>query len=66
VLLQQGRQARAAAAGGLAADAGVDDGGVDLLLLELLFEQRDPAAPRVRPYSADRLSPSTSTVFGAE
>ena len=40
---QQGGQARAAAAGGLAADAGVDDARVVLLRGQPLFQQRHPA-----------------------
>ncbi|EEF26682.1 conserved hypothetical protein, partial [Ricinus communis] len=43
VLGQQRRQARAAAAGGLAADAGIDHDGVDVVLLQFLLGQRDPA-----------------------
>ena len=60
VLRQQRRQARAAARGGVAADAGVDD--------RRRRSSRAPAAARAappsrcraaRPYSADRLSPTT-------
>ncbi|KAG1239993.1 hypothetical protein G6F68_018095 [Rhizopus microsporus] len=50
VLAQQRRQARHAAAGRVAADAGIDHLPV----------------PRFRPYSADRLSPTTNTVREAE
>jgi putative ABC transport system ATP-binding protein len=49
VQLQQGRQARTPARGGVAADAGVDDRRVDTLLREAFFEQRDPAFAAPQP-----------------
>jgi len=66
VLAQQRRQAGFAANGGFAADAGIDQRGIDFCCCNRCCSSATQPLPRVRPYSADRLSPSTSTVFGAE
>ncbi|ANT06432.1 hypothetical protein A8B90_00015 [Bordetella pertussis] len=66
VLAQQRRQARQPAAGRIAADAGIDDAVVGGLLRNPLGQHRHPAGPARRPYSADRLSPTTRTACGAE
>jgi hypothetical protein len=62
VLLQQGRQPRAAARGGVAADAGIDHLRQAASRARRCSSRATQPVPRGRPYSADRLSPTiTST-----